>query len=123
MSRINRSLTCIICPMGCALEVVLEEGAVVEVKGNSCKRGEIYAKKECVAPVRMLTTTVRVSGGENPLVPVKTKEAIPKEMVFEAMKVLNKLTVKAPVSMGDVLVKDICSSGIDVAATGAVRKL
>ena len=112
----KRNLTCIVCPMGCALTVTLEDGKVISVEGNTCKRGHDYGINECTAPKRVLTTTVRVEGGSAPLVSVKTVEGIPKELLFDAMKTLLGVTVKAPVHIGDVVCPDLCGTGIDVIA-------
>ncbi len=116
----TRKLTCIVCPMGCPLTVELEGKKVLSVAGNTCPRGEKYAVSECTAPTRVLTTTVRVAGGTEPLVSVKTTAAIPKELLFEAMEVLNSLTVKAPVALGDILAENLCGTGVSVAAGKSV---
>lgn len=118
----KRNLTCIVCPMGCSLEVELENGMVRSVTGNSCPRGAEYAKNECTHPTRVLTTTVKVVDGKRPLVSVKSAGAIPKELLFEAMKTINGLSVPAPVELGQVLLTDLCGSGIPLVATGSVEK-
>ena len=74
----TRELTCIGCPMGCPLTVTMEAGEVISVTGNTCKRGDIYARKEVTNPTRIVTSTVRVTGGDADMVSVKTKEDIPK---------------------------------------------
>lgn len=116
----TRELICITCPMGCGLTVTLEDGAVTGVTGNSCKRGLAYAQAEAVAPTRMLTTTVRVRGGQAPLVPVKTMEPIPKEQMMAAMAVLDQVVVDAPVAQGNVILMNLLGCGVDVVATGQV---
>ena len=114
----KRQLTCIVCPMGCPLEVSLsEDGKVLSVAGNTCKRGEAYAIAECTAPTRVLTSTVKVEGGELPVVSVKSAEPIPKGLLFQAVSILNGITVKAPVSIGDVVVSDILDTGVDIVVT------
>lgn len=102
-------LTCIVCPVGCALRVEqtqTDEGEVISVTGNTCPRGAAYGKDEVLHPVRTLTTTVRVPNAER-LLPVKTDRPIPKEKLFEAMKKVNVLSVTAPVKIGDVLLDDL----------------
>jgi len=111
------NLICITCPIGCHLEVTKTSESGWLVEGNQCKRGQIYAEKELTAPTRLLTSTVKVEGDAHRLLPVKTKEPIPKEKILEAMKIINKTTVKAPVMTGDVVVKNILDVGIDVVAT------
>ena len=118
----KRDLTCIVCPMGCALEVLLEGGEVRSVTGNTCPRGETYARNECTHPTRVLTTTMRVEGGTKPLVSAKSVGAIPKELLFEAMEQINAAAVTAPVVLGQVLIPDLCGTGIALAATGTVEE-
>lgn len=102
----KRELTCIVCPMGCALTVTLSEnGEVLSVTGQTCKRGEEYGKNECLHPVRTLTTTAKTADGRP--VPVKTASPIPKEKLFEAMELVNRLEVSLPVRIGDVLMEDL----------------
>ena len=101
-----KKLTCIECPIGCEVAVTLEEGKVVEVKGNSCPRGKIYAEAEVVCPKRVVTSTVRAENGE--MIPVKTDRPVRKEAIFEVMKKLNATTCKMPVALGDILVENIC---------------
>ena len=113
-----KEMVCVSCPIGCMLTVELgDKNEVVSVKGNTCKRGEQYAIDECTNPVRMLTTTIKVSGGVLPVVPVKTSKPIPKGMMFDCMKVINNEVVDAPVKMGDVLICNICDTGVDIVAT------
>ena len=109
------------CPMGCPLEVTMENGEVIKVSGNTCKRGEIYAKKEVTSPTRTVTSTVKVENGELPLVAVKTKTDIPKSLIFECMAEINKATVKAPVKIGDVIIENVCGTGVPVVATSNVK--
>ena len=119
----KRELICIGCPMGCPLSVELDQGEVVSVRGNTCKRGEIYARKEVTNPTRIVTSTVVVEGGKLAAVSVKTREDIPKEKLFECMKALKGVKVQAPVHMGDVIVKNVADTGVDVIATKSVDSL
>ena len=112
-----RELTCVACPMGCQMTASIENGVVVSVTGNTCPRGKKYAETECTHPVRPLTTTVKVEGGKHPVVPVKSADSIPKEKMFDCMAVLNGVTIKAPVKIGDVVVENICDTGINIVAT------
>ena len=97
----TRELTCIGCPMGCPLIVTMEAGEVISVTGNTCKRGDVYARKEVTNPTRIVTSTVRVSGGDADMVSVKTKEDIPKGKIFECVKALKSVEVPAPVHIGE----------------------
>lgn len=116
----ERNLTCISCPMGCPLTVVMENGEVVSVSGNTCKRGDIYARKEVTNPTRIVTSTVRVEGGTADMVSVKTKEDVPKGKIFDCVKALKGVTVKAPVHIGDIIVSDVAGTGVDIVATKEV---
>lgn len=114
----KREMVCVSCPMGCAITVELDDNnEVISVTGNTCPRGDKYARQECTHPERMLTSTVKVEGGRLPVVPVKSASPIPKEMLFDAMKEVNKVTLKAPVTFGDIAVKDILGTGIDIVVT------
>lgn len=113
----ERQLTCIGCPMGCQLQVLMDGKEVQSVTGNTCKRGEIYARKEVTDPTRIVTTTVRVLGGAVPVVSCKTGADIPKDRIFDCCHQLRDLEVKAPVRMGDILLKDICGTGVNLVAT------
>lgn len=117
MTKEIRHLTCIVCPVGCQLTAEMENGVVVKVSGNLCKRGEEYAKTECVNPVRTLTTTVRIQNS-NPL-PVRSEKPLPKKELFHAMEIINTVTLSEvqKVSIGDVIVKNIADTGIDIIAT------
>ncbi len=114
---VRKELICIGCPMGCPVVVEMEGETVVSVKGNTCPRGERYARKEVTDPTRIVTSTVKVKGGIERLVPVKTKEDIPKGKIFSCMEALTGVEVKAPVQMGDIIVSDVAGTGIDVIAT------
>ena len=117
----KRELICIGCPMGCPMTVEMENGEVLSVKGNTCKRGDIYARKEVTNPTRIVTSTVRVSGGIRPVVAVKTANDIPKAKIFEVMKDINKVHAEAPVKIGDVLLENVAGTGVNVIATGNNR--
>ena len=108
-------LICIVCPKGCHLKV--DENNGFAVTGNSCEKGEAYGKAELMHPVRTLTTTVKVLGGELPRCPVRTASPLPKDKMFEAMAVIDRLAVAAPVQRGQVLIADLLGTGADLIAT------
>ena len=108
---------CIGCPLGCRLEVEEEEGAVVEVRGFACKRGEEYAQQEHSDPRRMVTTTVRVRNGLWARLPVRTTATVPKNRVREVCQLLRRISVTAPVKRGDVIVANALGAGADVIAS------
>ena len=117
----ERKLTCIGCPMGCPLTVVMNGEEVVSVTGNTCKRGAVYARKEVTNPTRIVTSTVRVAGGSIDMVSVKTKEDIPKGKIFDCVKALKGITVPAPVHIGDIILRNVADTGVDIVATKNVE--
>ena len=110
-------IICITCPKGCHLQVDEENG--YQVTGNSCPRGEAYGKNELKNPVRTLTSTVRLSGARTPRLPVKSSAPLPKGKIFDAMRLLDSVIVKAPVAVGQVLLADVFGIGVDIVATKA----
>lgn len=114
---------CTICPSECLLTVEVERdvnGAVVEVcsvTGNSCPRGDKFAHQELTCPMRVLTTTVAVSGGDETLLPVRTAEAIPLELHAQAMDLIRGLVVNAPIHMGDVILPNLLNTNINLVAS------
>ena len=119
MSTVN--LICIGCPLGCPLTVEMEGNEVKSVAGNTCPRGVAYAQKELTNPTRIVTSTVRVAGGKLAMVSVKTQSDIPKDKIFDVARALKEVAVKAPVTIGDVLVKDVAGTGVEVVATSNVK--
>lgn len=116
-------VTCIRCPRGCQVQLTLDDdGQITGVTGNSCKRGETYAKAELTNPVRTVTSTVTVRGGKvDRVVAVKTVPEVPKAKVKDVMEVVFGLTVAAPVSIGDVICQDIAGTGANLVATKDAR--
>ena len=112
-----RNLTCIGCPLGCQIQVTLENGEVSKVTGNTCKRGDIYARKEVTSPTRILTSSVAVAGGNLPMVSVKTAQDIPKEKIDQVMEAVKKIRVQAPVTIGQVLLENVAETGVEIVAT------
>ncbi len=106
----ERTLTCIVCPLGCELKVTLDGKNVVSVEGNTCNRGKVYAENECVNPKRTVTSTVLCEDGS--LLPVKTDCAIPKDKIFDCMKLINSTVAHLPVSIGDVIIENAFGSNI-----------
>lgn len=117
----TRNLTCIGCPMGCQITVQFEGETIHSVVGNSCAIGDRYARQEVIHPERTVTSTVVIEGGDKPRLSVKTKGNIPKDKIFECMDEINKVRVHAPAKIGDVVIKDVCGTGIDVVATRNVK--
>ncbi len=116
-----KDMICIVCPKGCRMKV--DEANGYAVTGNECKRGQEYAIAELCAPVRMLTSTVTVNGGLYPRVSVKTQSAIPKGEIENAMKAINDIEIEAPVTQGQIIIKNICNSNIDIIATRDMKRV
>ncbi|MBQ6680311.1 MAG: DUF1667 domain-containing protein [Lachnospiraceae bacterium] len=115
----TRNLICIGCPMGCMMEVKLEDGAAVSVTGNTCMKGDIYARKEVTNPTRIVTSSVRIAGSQEGAVTVSCKTAsdVPKGKIFDVVRDLKDVTVDAPVHIGDVVKADVAGTGVDMIAT------
>lgn len=113
----ERNITCILCPRGCAMTVTGEVGAL-QVTGNTCPKGEKYAVDECTNPVRTVTSTVRVSNRKDTMVSVKTAAPVPKGKMMEVMAALRSVTVSAPVQIGHVVLSDIF--GTEIIVTKAI---
>ena len=113
----KRELICIGCPMGCALTVELDGCAVVSVRGNTCPRGDAYARKEVTAPTRIVTSTVRVTGGTLAMVSCKTRSDIPKGKIFDVVRALKDVEGPAPITIGQVLAENVAGTGVDIIAT------
>ena len=118
MSRI-KEVICICCPCGCHLQVDPEND--YNVTGNACPNGAAYGREELTHPTRILTSTVRVEGGLYPRCPVKTAQAVPKEKMTEVMAALDRVTLHAPVRTGQVVLADVCGTGVDVVSRTSLR--
>jgi len=109
-----KELICIVCPKGCHLKV--DEQRDYAVTGNGCPRGAEYGKMELTHPTRVVTSTVRCVGGAHPRCPVKTSAPIPKALIFQAMKMLDGVELHVPVRVGDVVVENVCGTGVSFVA-------
>lgn len=117
----TRELTCIGCPLGCPLTVSLTTNAdgsveVTSVTGNTCPKGDIYARKEVTNPTRIVTSTVRVSGGTCPMVNVKTESDIPKSKIADCVEALRGVEIAAPVKIGDIVLENVAGTGVNIIA-------
>ena len=113
----KRELTCIGCPLGCAITVTLDGGEVKDIVGFTCKRGKEYARKEVTNPTRIVTSTVRVTGGTLAMVSCKTRSDIPKGKIFDVVRALKDVEVPAPITIGQVLAENVAGTGVDIIAT------
>ena len=108
-----KELTCIVCPRGCRLRV----DDNMEVTGNACPRGKIYAVNELTNPTRTITSSIRVSNRPYTLVSVKTDKPVPKDKMFDVMKEIDKLSVKAPTRIGQVVLANVLGTGSNIVIT------
>lgn len=118
-----KDLICIGCPIGCQLQVKLDGNEVIEVTGNTCKKGDEYAKKECTNPTRIVTSSVCVKDGEIEMVAVKTESDIPKEKIFDCIRELKGVVVSAPINIGDIIVENVLGTGVNIVATRKIAKV
>lgn len=115
-----RTFTCICCPLGCLVEVSFDEaGDISDIEGYTCARGRDYALRESTAPERMVTAVLAVEGSLEPL-SVKTESPVPKDQVGEVLSACAAARLIAPVAAGDVVIADVCGTGVSVVATKSV---
>ena len=120
----KKEITCIGCPMGCEIEVTLsDDGKITSVTGNTCRRGDTYARKEIEAPRRIVTSTVKVEGSAEgaSCVSCKTEYDIPKDKIFDVIYELKKTCVDCPVNIGDIVLSNAAGTGVNVIATSNIR--
>ena len=113
----KNEIICTVCPRGCIVTIETEDKNILKTEGYSCKRGLEYAEAEIVNPVRILTTTVRVDGNINELLPVRSEKPIPKDKLIECMEAIKKTSVTLPVKQYDIIINDILNTGINIVAT------
>lgn len=116
---VQKDYICIQCPLSCDLALTDEDGTIT-VMGNTCKRGEAYAKSEYSNPVRMVTTTVKLRGGDSRLLPVISSDMIPKNRIRECLDLLYSITVEAPVKAGDIVYENVLGTGVHILAAKTV---
>jgi len=116
----KKEFICIVCPVSCSLTVEEADG-LLTVKGNQCKRGRNFGENEFRNPQRMLTTTMKIAGGTVKRLPVISTDEVPKEKLFELVRELYGMTLQSPVKRGDVVVKNIGNTGVDIIATRTIK--
>lgn len=117
----KKEIICTICPLGCHITVTGEGDRIETIEGFTCKRGEEYGRQEFAHPVRILTSTVKLTGGVQPLLPVRSERPVPRELLFSCMDVIRETEVRVPVRRYDVVVENICGSGINIVASDTVE--
>jgi len=119
---VESQLICIGCPVGCLITVKKEEDGSLSITGNTCKKGEAYAQSEMTAPVRSVTSMIRVEGGSGKVIPVKTAGEIPKGKIMQCMDEIRAAVVSAPIRVGDVLIRNVAGTLVPVVATANMEK-
>ncbi len=118
-----KKITCIICPMGCEIEVVIDRNKIIEVRGAKCRRGVEYAYEEVKNPKRMVISVVKCVDGDLPVVSVKTSKPIPKKYLWNVMKILAKTEVRAPIDVGQIIIPNILNLNVDIVATRPCKRV
>jgi len=113
----KKHFVCVVCPIGCEIDVVHDGSKIVSMEGNKCEKSEEFVRQELVEPMRILTTTVRIEGSKWPVVPVRTDKAVPKRLFPRIMRQLRRVRLQAPVDMLDVVVRDVLHTGANIIAT------
>jgi len=117
MAAEKKHFVCVVCPVGCEIDVVHDGAKIISTEGNKCEKSEEFVRQELIEPMRILTTTVRIQGSRWPVIPVRTDRAVPKRLFPRIMKHLRRIKLRAPVNMLDVVVSDVLHTGGDVRAT------
>jgi len=115
---LKQEIICTVCPLGCNIAVEGTKKEITLIEGYSCNRGKTYASQEFLHPERILTTTVKVNGGVEELVAVRSDRPIPKELIMECMAEINSTTIEAPIYRYDKIISNICRCGANIIATG-----
>lgn len=119
-----KEFPCITCPMSCRLVVEIDDqDQLLSITGNTCPRGEVYARNELTHPVRMLTTTIRITNAIHPLLPIMSSEAVPKERIFDIIEACKNIVVSAPIQVGDIVCHHPLGLSVDLIATRCMQEV
>ena len=117
----TKDYVCIVCPNSCRLHVSDEEGQI-RVTGNRCKRGREHGIREFTCPMRMLTSTVAIEGGILPRLSVVSSDVVPRDRVMDCLQQIYGVRVRAPISCGDIIIKNILNTGVDILASRSMNE-
>jgi len=117
MAAEKKHFVCVVCPIGCEIDVVHDGGKIISMEGNKCEKSEEFVGQELVEPMRILTTTVRIEGSRWPVIPVRTDKSVPKRLFPSIMRQLRRIKLQAPVNMLDVVVRDVLRTGANIIST------
>ena len=118
----RKHFTCVTCPIGCEIDVELQDSDVVSIEGSKCAKGKEFVLQELEEPMRILTTTVRMKGAKWAMLPVRSDEPIPKRLFFQVIKELANIELQAPVKISDVIVGDVAATGANIVATRNMKR-
>jgi CxxC motif-containing protein len=113
----KRHFVCVVCPIGCEIDVVHDGSKIISIEGNKCEKSEEFVRQELIEPMRILTTTVRIQGSRWPVIPVRTDKSVPKRLFPRIMRRLRSTKLRAPVNILDVVMRDILGTGANIIAT------
>lgn len=116
----KKDLVCIVCPQGCNIEIEMDGMSIERISGYKCRRGQEYARQECINPVRTITTTVRLVNGSFNVAPVKSDRPIFKKLIHDCVREINRCTLQAPVKIGDVVIENVLGTGANIVATSNI---
>ena len=119
----KRHFVCVVCPIGCEIDVVHDGGGIISMEGNRCEKSDEFVTQQLIEPKRILTTTVRIQGARWAVIPVRTDKAVPKRLFPRVMKQLRRVRLQAPVSMLDVVVGDVLHTGANIIATRTMLRV
>lgn len=115
-------LVCTACPKGCEIKIVEQGLGGYNIEGNCCETGRKYAEQEIINPARIFTTTVKINNALIKRLPVRSKEAVPKNQMIELMKTVKTIETEAPIKQGEVIIENILDTGIDIIASKSIAK-
>ena len=117
MAAEKKHFVCVVCPIGCEIDIVHDGSKIISMEGNKCERSEEFVSQELIEPMRILTTTVRIQGSRWAVIPVRTDKSVPKRLFPSMMRQLRRIKVQTPVNMLDVVVRDVLGTGANIIAT------
>jgi CxxC motif-containing protein len=117
MTAEKKHFVCVVCPIGCEIDVVHDGSKIISMAGNKCEKSEEFVIQELIEPMRILTTTVRIEESRWPVIPVRTDKSVPKRLFPRIMRQLRRIKLQAPVNMLDVVVRDVLHTGANIIST------
>jgi len=117
MAAEKKHFVCVVCPIGCEIDVVHDGSKIISMEGNKCEKSEEFVTQELIEPMRVLTTTVRIQCSKWPVIPVRTDKSVPKRLFPRIVRQLRRIKLQAPVNMLDVVVKDVLRTGANIIST------